>query len=210
MELGGAFAAIDRVTILARGPSATDERGLALPTNAVLVTGPTYAKRDVFAGDPIGVLIGTPPDLVEQIAQRFHATPTSRRPVLMYTFLPHLPEFDFAALDLHPIPIAPALRQAHLYEFDGEPYPTSGVFLMLLAAALGKRADVAGIDLYQHPSGRTYSIDRHKERFEWPKHHSLECDLRYLRRAVEHRPRNFNLSPALKSALEHAHHEEGA
>ena len=63
-----------------------------IPNGIVLVTGPTYAKRDVFAGDPIGVLIGTPAGLLEQIAGRFHATPAAQRPILMYTFLPHLPQ----------------------------------------------------------------------------------------------------------------------
>ena len=41
----------------------------------VLVTGLTYATRDIFAGEPVGVLIGTPPDLVDAIARRFGDTP---------------------------------------------------------------------------------------------------------------------------------------
>ena len=167
--LGAAFAAFDRVTILGRGPSAIDDRGRSLPSYPVLVTGPTYAQRDVFAGEPAGVLIGTPPDLVQAIAERFHGTPPQKRPVLMYTFLSVVAPFDFSQFGIEPLPIGPTLHAAGLDGHDKRPYPTSGVFLMLLAAALGKGADVAGIDLYRHPSGQTY-VGSHCDaaRFVWP------------------------------------------
>jgi hypothetical protein len=203
--LKDAFAAVERFTILGRGPSAVDERGRSLPSRGVLVTGPTYATRDVFAGEPVGVLIGTPPDQVEAIARRFHDTPIPRRPVLMYTFLSAVPSCDFEQFDLNPIPIGPLLRNGGFEHFDASVYPTSGVFQTMLAASLGKGADVAGIDLYRHTSGRTYVDDTQETpSFVWPKYHSLNCDLRHLRQVAGRLQGKLNLSPELSRALETA------
>jgi hypothetical protein len=201
--LKAVFERFDHLTILGRGPSAIDHEGRSLPTNSVLVTGPTYARRDVFAGEPVGVLIGTPPDLVDAIAKRFHNTPPPGRPVIMYTFLSVVAPFDFSKFDLQPIPIGPTLLNAGFDGFDALPYPTSGVFLMLLAAALGKKADVSGIDLYRHHSGRTYVQDApNAPPFAWPVHHSLECDLRYIRRLMELAPGMFNISSWLQREVQ--------
>lgn len=201
--LKDAFAGIQRFTILGRGPSAVDERGRSLPTRSVLVTGPTYAKRDVFAGEPAGVLIGTPPDLVDSIAARFFNTPILHRPVLMYTFLATVPACNFEQFGLNPLPIGPLLGSAGFNEFDASVYPTSGVFLTMLASALGSGADVAGIDLYRHPSGRTYVDDAQKaQEFAWPEHHSLDCDLHHLREVARRLSGKLNLSPELRDALQ--------
>lgn len=204
-SLRDAFASYERVTILGRGPSAIDARGRSLSRDTVLITGPTYAQRDVFAGEPVGVLVGTPPDQVDAIARRYHATPSDRRPVLMYAFLPVVPPFDFAAFGLDPISILPALTAAGLYEAGSWPYPTSGVFLLLLAAAIGKHADVAGIDLYRHVSGKVYAIDSDSQTHAWPQFHSLDCELSHLRRATRHAPGMFNLSPELQAAIGKVH-----
>jgi hypothetical protein len=178
-----------------------DQRARSLDRQFVLVTGPTYATRDVFAGDPCGVLISTPPTCVREIATRYHALPEHLRPVLMYTYLTCVAPMDFNEFGLEPIPIGPTLQEAGLGSFDREPYPTSGVFLMLLAAALNKGADVAGIDLYRHASGRTYVTDSAATQFEWPARHSLECDRACIRAAIDKNTGGFNLSPELLAAI---------
>ena len=111
--------------------------------------------------------------------------------------------FDFSQFGVEPVPIGPTLNGAGLGGYDKRPYPTSGVFLMLLAAALGKGADVAGIDLYRHPSGQTYVGSQcDTARFAWPPHHSLQCDLHHIRQALASSVRRFNLSPDLQNATD--------
>lgn len=201
-KLRAAFTGVSRVTIIGRGPSANDPQGESLPRDHVLITGPTYVNRDVFDGEPMGVLIGTPPKFIRNIAKRFYDTPIARRPILLYTFLPSVTEFDFSEFDISPYPILPALIASGLYDPTIYPYPTSGVFLVLLATALGLLADITGIDLYQHPSGKTYINERANEaRFDWPSHHSLECDVEHLRRANNHAPGRLCFSRELQQFL---------
>ena len=200
-RLRNVFDSVSRFTILGRGPSAMDERARSLSQKFVLITGPTYATRDVFSGEPCGVLVSTPPTCVAEIAARYYALPESARPVLMYTYLPCVAPINFSEFGIDPIPIGPLLQEAGLGSFDHEPYPTSGVFLMLLAAALKKGADVAGIDLYRHASGRTYVTDVTSGQFLWPAHHRLECDLACIRETIHKNPSGFDLSPELLQAI---------
>ena len=141
------FARADEVTVLGRGPSAAGAADV--PREHVIVTGVTYATGDVFAGDPLAVLIGDGPEpaLLDAIAARFNATPPERRPLLMYAYLPgdlrDAPAFARHGLP-RPAPILPLLIRAGLYRHaPGEPYPTTGVFAVLVAAALGKRVRAA-------------------------------------------------------------------
>lgn len=154
----------------------------------MLVTDPTYATRDVFGGDPFAILIGDESLVLPQVAHRFEATKARNRPALLEIGLPGPSEQRdlLSALGLpHPLSIMPLLVRKKLYAHQGQPYPTTGVFAVLLAAALEKDVCVAGIDLYRHPSGRMYVEEKLEEdRTIWPAKHSEQVDVHYLRRAA--------------------------
>ncbi len=181
------FAGTDHLLVLGRGPSARDAREAGFPDDAVLVTDTTYATRDAFEGDPLGVLFGDVPNYIADVAKRFRGTPPERRPLLMHTYLPARDMVDFVSHGLpRPAPILPWLIRQGFYTHEpGRPYPTTGVFLVLLATSLGKRTAAFGIDLYQHPGGKVYAHDiEPPPAFALPPRHSRECDLHYLRRAL--------------------------
>lgn len=181
------FSQADRLIVLGRGPSAAEARAEAAASPWVLVTDPTYVTGDVFDGEPAGVLIGDRSQRLADVARRFLATEPSRRPLLMHTYLPGVPMLDFASHGLpRPVPILPQLIRAGLYAHQPrQPYPTTGVFLTLLAVSLGKPVRLAGIDLYRHPSGKTYATGDLSSP-ELPSVHSLACDLHHLRAAQRH------------------------
>jgi hypothetical protein len=202
------FGCVNDLLVLGRGPGAADERGrglietyLASPQRGVVVTDPTYATRDVFADEPLAVLIGDQSKALSGVADRFLATPPERRPLLMHMFLPGVPMQDFVSLGLpRPVPILPLLIRAGLYTHrPNEAYPTTGVFLALLAVALGKRIDVAGIDLYRHPSGKMYVSEPDTEK--WPPRHSEACDLDCLGLARDRAVAGIGLSPLVTELL---------
>jgi len=182
------FDGADRLAVLGRGPSAIDDWTQAQPMDAVIVTDPTYATQDVYAPQPRGVLIGDHPNQLEAVAKRFHATPADQRPLLMHAFLPGIPMYPFKDFDLpRPVPILPLLVRAGLYQHEpGGPYPTTGVFALLLAAALEKSVTVAGIDLYRHASGRRYAHGSAlTESRQWPDRHSEACDMKHIADALK-------------------------
>jgi hypothetical protein len=170
---------------------------------SLLVTGTTYAARDVFDGDPMGVLIGDHCDCVPQIARRFLATPPQQRPLLMHVYLPDDRQVDFGSCGLpRPVPALPWLiRQGFYLHRPGEPYPTTGVFLVLLAISLGKSVDVAGLDNDQHPGGATYAGAANKG-VELPAHHSRECDLTHLSAGLARATRPVSLPETLARLLD--------
>lgn len=197
------FADADRLTVLGRGPSAAEEWTTSQPKESVIVTDPTYATRDVFAGEPLAVLIGDQPAQLDAVAERFNATPAERRPLLMHTFLPGAPMLPFVDLGLpRPVPILPLLTREELYRHEpGGPYPTTGVFALLLAAALGKHATIAGIDLYRHPSGQMYT-DPAAATPLWPDRHSEGCDTSHIRAALERLQIKATVHPWLQQLLQ--------
>lgn len=202
------FSCVNDLLVLGRGPGAADERGRGLieayqasPQRGVVVTDPTYATRDVFADEPLAVLIGDQSKALSGVADRFLATPPECRPLLMHMFLPGVPMQDFVSLGLpRPVPILPLLIRTGLYTHrPNEAYPTTGVFLALLAVALGKRIDVAGIDLYRHPSGKMYVSEPDTEK--WPARHSEACDLYWLGLARDRAAAGIGLSPLVTELL---------
>lgn len=182
------FAQCDRLVVLGRGPSAVDAKTKALlkevPARNVIVTDPTYASRDVFDGEPGAVLVGDRSQVLADVAKRFNATAAEKRPLLMHLFLPGVPMIDFVSFGLpRPVPILPLLIRQGVYTHQpNHAYPTTGVFAVLLATALGKPTDVAGIDLYRHPSGQTY-VSGPQPQTKWPAWHSEACDRDFLHRA---------------------------
>lgn len=200
------FARTDQLTVLGRGPSALEPWARALPQSNVMVVDPTYAQRDSFAGEPVAVLFGDGATELAAAAKRFHQTPPDRRPLLMHMYLHRQGEAAFATYDLpRPVPILPLLIRTGLYTHNpNRPYPTSGVFMVLLAAALGKQVDVAGIDLYRHPSGRTYIDSPATNPTRWPPQHSEQCDIEHLRKAQQYSQGRVRISPFLQSALDKA------
>jgi len=197
------FAAADELVVLGRGPSAVEPAAKTLPRKCVLVTDPTYVTRDVFDGEPAAVLIGDRSQLLPEIAHRYGQTEPSRRPLLMHAYLPGVPMLDFVSHGLpRPVPILPQLIRSGLYAHQSRsPYPTSGVFLVLLAVSLGKPVQVAGIDLYQHPSGKTYASDTAPSTHVMPHMHSVDCDLRHLRAALAKHGALMHLTPNLRELL---------
>jgi hypothetical protein len=103
----------------------------------------------------------------------------------MHMYLPDLRQVDFGSLGLpRPVPVLPWLiRQGYYTHRPDEPYPTTGVFLVMLAISLGKTVDVAGIDNYQHPGGMVYA-GVSADDFELPERHSRLCDLAHLSSAL--------------------------
>lgn len=200
------FAKTDQLTVLGRGPSALEPWAGQLPRSNVMVVDPTYARRDSFDGDPVAVLFGDGATELEAAAKRFHQTPPNRRPLLMHMYLHRQGEASFAAYDLpRPVPILPLLIRTGLYTHNPRgKYPTSGVFLVLLAAALGKQVDVAGIDLYRHPSGREYVDSTAAGPIQWPSQHSERCDIEHLRKAMQYGKGRMRLSPFLQGLIDNA------
>jgi hypothetical protein len=195
------FADADHLTVLGRGPSATDSWTTSQLRDEVIVADPTYALRDVFDGQPAGVLIGDRPENLKQMAQRFHATRPQRRPLLMHLFLPGNPMIDFASIGLpRPVPILPLLIRANLYTHQpDQPYPTTGTFALMLAIALQKQTTIAGIDLYKHPSGNMYNGEPPSA--TWPSWHSEACDIEHIRLALNKSIRPVCLHPFLEGQL---------
>lgn len=192
--LAARFQHVTRILVLGRGPSARGAKVREGGADAVFVTGPTYATRDVFDGEPEAVLLGDRPSeaVLDGIAERYAVTPQVRRPLLMHVYLPSLPSPQWAKLGLpRPVTILPTLLRAGLYAHrPHQPYPTTGVFLLLLAVALGKEVEAAGIDLYASEQGHT-----------WPDRHSRECELRHLRLARSRAGERLTLSSALQQIL---------
>lgn len=198
------FSGIDRLTVLGRGPSAVDGWVTDRLGDAVIVTDPTYATRDVFGGEPLGVLIGDRPGNLETVSERFNDTDPKQRPLLMHMFLPGCPLIDFVSLGLpRPIPILPLLIRSGLYVHrPGQPYPTTGVFAFMMAVALKKSTTVAGIDLYKHPSGSDYTGGTPtRGQFVWPSGHSEDCDKTHLRAAMNLAGKPVRLHPVLQALL---------
>jgi hypothetical protein len=195
------YAGTDHLTVLGRGPSAADSWMQGRKSDAVIVTDPTYALRDVFDGDPVGVLIGDRPENLKQVAKRFNATPPEQRPLLMHPFLPGNPMIDFVCEGLpRPVPILPLLIRAGLYTHQpGKPYPTTGTFALMLAIALEKQTTIAGIDLYKHPSGNMYNNE--PAGVTWPSWHSEACDVAHIRLALNKATRPVYLHPFLEELI---------
>jgi len=175
------FDAIDRLLVLGRGPSARDPRIEVAAHDGIAVIDPTYAHRDVYGGEPAAVMLGDNSPVEAAVAKRYHGTPEAQRPLLMHTELARP-----IGGGMKPFDAMPLLRDAGLYDGrDEDVYPTTGVFLVMLAAALGKRATIGGIDLYRHPSGRMYSTRELEQGFEhYPAQHSFDCDAMHLCRAA--------------------------
>ena len=181
------FSNTKKLTVLGRGPSAIDAWAKQLPNEAVIVTGPTYALHDVYDSQPRGVLIGDHPALeqLKKLACRFNQTPKNEQPLLMYAYLPTSPKIDFASLGLpRPVPILPLLIRQNLYHHQPDkPYPTTGVFALMIAAALEKEVYVAGIDLYRHASGQMYANGQATS--PWPSRHSESCDRYCIQKVLD-------------------------
>jgi len=197
------FADADELIVLGRGPSAAEPRAKAFPGKWVLVTDPTYVSRDVFDGEPAAVLIGDRSQDLAGVAERFLKTDPEKRPLLMHMYLPGVPMLDFVSHGLpRPVPILPQLIREGLYVHQPrKPYPTTGVFLALLAISLKKPVHIAGIDLYQHPSGKTYAGGVEPVSHELPEVHSIDCDLLNLRRATKKYPNAIHIPESLKKLL---------
>ncbi len=202
------FGRYERLLVLGRGPSATDGWARAAPTDGVLITDPTYATRDVFAGEPAAVLIGDRPreDLLQLTSRRWAAAPVDRRPLLLHTYLPRgdWPAWSDYGLP-RPLPILPLLIDANLYRHEPEqPYPSSGTFLVLLAAALDTPAAVTGIDLYDHPKGQRYAHQPSEvdidEIASTP--HTPACELAHLRGAAARLGDRLTLHPLLRQRVD--------
>jgi hypothetical protein len=200
------FAAVDHITVLARGPSATEPWAKTLPRDVVIVADPTYATRDVFQDDPTAVLIGDNPRALPQMAARWRTSPPSARPLLAFCYLSRFAVPPFEHMNLPPpVPILPLLVREGLYERRADqPYPTTGVFLVLLAVALKKEVYVAGIDLYRHPTGKVYVNAKPSTPPEelWPKHHSESCDMAHLQLAALNAGSRLHLNPPLRARLD--------
>lgn len=196
------FTGDRRLVVLGRGPSAKDAWTRDHISETVIVTDPTYVTRDVYAGEPRGVLIGDASPMLAEVAERFHATPKEKRPLLMHAYLPRAPMLPFGKYQLpRPVPILPLLVHEGLYEHQPfSPYPTTGVFALLLATALHKEVVVAGIDLYQHPSGRTYTNGQSFGGL--PAHHSKACDLAHVQIAIQQVGNRSAVHPLLHNLLE--------
>ena len=195
------FANVDHVTVLGRGPSAADQWTRQQLTDAVIVTDPTYATQDIYDGEPMGVLVGDNAQVLAQVAKRFLATPAQQRPLLMHMYLPNAPMQAFGTFGLpRPVPILPLLIRQRVYEHEpSEPYPTTGVFALLLATALNKRVTLAGIDLYRHPTGKMYVGEQPTTK--WPDQHSERCDRKHLRIAIDNLGERAQVHPLLTKLL---------
>ncbi len=200
------FSGTDQLTVLGRGPSALDSWTIGRIGDAVIVTDPTYATHDVYEGEPLGVLIGDRSTQLEAVSERFNKTDPDHRPLLMHMFLPGCPMIDFVSVGLpRPVPILPLLIRHGLYTHQsGLPYPTTGVFALMLAVALSKHITVAGIDLYKHPSGRVYNGEVATYKFTWPNWHSEACETTHISAALTKAGKSVRVHPRLERLLRDA------
>jgi len=138
------FAHTDHLLVVDREVHASELRSEAIPTDAIVATEAAYAAQDVFEVNPLGVLLSDRPKHLAEVADRFHATPTEHRPLLMHTYLPGSKPVDFVSASLpRPVPILPQLiRQGNYTHRPGQSYPNTGAFLTMLAISLHKRVYV--------------------------------------------------------------------
>lgn len=177
-----------QLVVLGRGPSVLEFTPPTAPSSnapdpRLLVTGSAYAAGEQWWKSPDLILINSPPDnpLIQAIADRYATA--APKPLLTYAYLPSVPPVPFPSFGLpRPIPILPALIRAGLYTHNPKgPYPTTGVFLTLLAAAVTNATEIhlAGIDSYAHPSGKTYAHAPQPPDPTapiWPPEHSPDVD----------------------------------
>ncbi len=189
--LAGAMAG-ERLVILGRGPSVRDLPSAAQSGSRLLVTGSAYASGEQWWKSPDVVLVNSPVDdtLLAGISARYSQAGSEHRPLLAYAYLPSQPPVAFPNYGLpRPVPILPALIRANLYVHDPRgPFPTTGVFLALLGAAVSNAREVhiAGIDGYAHPSGVTYAHGVGPADATWQPEHSPEVDQSALARVGAH------------------------
>jgi hypothetical protein len=105
----------------------------------VLMTDRTYVSSgQTSRRGPEGVLIYQSSEVLPKLAERFKASPPSRRPLLMHTFLPGSPPLDFVAAGLpRPVPVLPLLLRTGVYVH--RPFhapPTADEFLAMFRDAL--------------------------------------------------------------------------
>jgi len=182
-----------RVVALGRGPSLASLPASVHPNSRLLVTASAYAAGESWWVTPDLILVNSPPDdhLLSALSRRFQLEPPAKRPTLAYAFLPSVEPVPFESFGLpRPIPILPALIRMGLYtHVPNGPYPTTGVFLALLAAAVAPdnvQIHLAGIDGYAHPSGHIYAHAPPTSDSSWPACHSPDADTAALARLSAH------------------------
>ena len=203
------FSHTDYILVLGGGGASAAEEASRrwineAPPRSVIVTAPTYAARDAFDGNPLAVLIDDRPNCLEQVARRFHAETPSQRPLLMHAYTPASPMLGFGDWDLpRPVPILPLLIRSGLYDHvPRRPCPTTGVFLFLLAASLGKCVDVAGIEVHQDSLATTEAGPSAADQGSGlPTCHSEKCDLDHLQKAIARCVHPPGLTSHLQAAL---------
>jgi len=203
--LGAWFSRTDHLLVMGRGAGTAKLKAHDVPADAALVTGAAYAMRDTFVSDPLGVLLSDRVDDLAKVAERFHATPTERRPLLMYTYLPSSQPIDFVSAGLpRPVPILPQLiRQGYYAHKPGQCCPTTDVFLAMLAISLQKRVHVLEIEVCQQADGKVFADDAQSTRdVTRPVRHSRQCDLSHLREAIAKASAPVHLAEHLQQLIE--------
>jgi hypothetical protein len=130
----------DEVLRCAQDDETSQDDG-TLPVRMILASDAAYNDPRRCPVEPLGVLIGCPPADLAATAARYRAARPEQRPLLMHPYLPASVPADFVSAGLlRPVPILPLLIRKGEYKHQpGGPHPTTGEFLALLAAALGKR-----------------------------------------------------------------------
>lgn len=152
------FTRYDKLLVIGRGETARQDLPHDTPSGhssrtGVVVADPTYATGDVYQPSPAAVMMGDRPsqDTLRLLASRFNDTPRENRPLLMCPFLPRASWPHWETLGLpRPVPVLPLLFRQNIYTHQPhQPYPTTGLFMLMLAVALDKPVQAIGFDLYQ-------------------------------------------------------------
>jgi hypothetical protein len=141
------FARTDEVTVLEPGVRELDSWSAGALPHDLVVTDDAYVAAPERGFEPLAVLFGEAPADLAAAAERFRATPASKRPLFMYAYLPAvLLGTEFVSVGLpRPVPILPLLiRERYYVHQPGGPHPAADTLLVMLAHALGKRLHVLG------------------------------------------------------------------
>ena len=122
-------------------------RAIAVLPNSI-ITDSAYLAFESELPQPRCILLGSQPDTLRKIAERWSKIPEEKRPWLAHAFFPTEDPVPFLEIGLpRPLPLLPALIRKGLYVHrPGQTRPSMNNLAVLLAAALATKILVTGID----------------------------------------------------------------
>jgi len=175
-ELSTRLGTPSTILCVGNGPSSEDPRLLDFPAPCLFRVNWIWRERGILVMPQL--VFTADPDLPDRCHRPIIGFPTRRQ--------------GFAILERHILRLRPP-SSGYFFCDDIEPtadeigkdmLPTNGALMVTMAAALQpERIVIAGIDLYQHPSGR-YPGAGGEAVDGYARPHSRDCDVGLIRRAL--------------------------